>query len=1638
VGRAGTVTVLFTDVVGSTELIAALGDDAWHALLHGHLEQLRVIVVRHAGEVIKTLGDGIMAAFGSAVSAMDAAADMQAVVAHENRRRAIAVGVRVGVSGGDATYEDGDWFGIPVVEAARLCALATPGQALVSALAKAMAGSRGGHVYEPVGELQLKGIADPVMAYALGPRAPSHRPIPLPDACQAANRGPFTGRAAEQATLRALWKVAVSGQRRVVLLSGEPGVGKTRLAVQFVSEAHAAGGAVVLFGRCDEHIRAPYQPLAEAIEHFVLHAPEDVLRQHTDEWGGRLAGWAPTLLSRVPDAPAVLTADPETDRLRLFDAANALLDSASGDDPVVLVLDDVHWADEPTLVYLRHLVRASASFPLLVIATYRDTELVRTHPLSETLADFRKEAGVERMALRGLDADEVRSLLESFAGERLDAAGDAAARTLQAETEGNPFFVRQMIGHLVETETLVRQDDHWILTRPVGELGLPEGVREVIGRRLSRLSPMVNELLAAAAVIGREFDVSVLAAITGHGDDDIVDLLEEALAARLIGEVPIRLGRYSFSHALIRTTLYEEISTNRRVRLHRAVARSLEGVGSADVGEVAYHFYEAAPLGDAAAALEWVQRAAEDATARAGYELAVSWYERALEIEEMLGPADPARQAALLIALGRARNDAGAVMRARSDFVAAATLARQAGRPDLLARAAIHYGGRYPGLVDPSDPVGPALLAEAHASLPPTDSSLRVAVLDAQVSWLSQSPDRDDYVRPAQQALAMARRLGQPYGIFRALLSYQFALLGAPRPVERLPVADEAIELAQSVGNSALVIAALNIKGMHLLALGRLSEVIDLYRECARLDPISTTDIMSQFDVGLAAGHGGQILVAASTATLVPDVSLVDLGEHRLRDLSGPHRLFQVTAVGLGSSFAPLRTMDAVPGNLPVQLTSFVGREVEVKNLVEAVRAQRLVTLTGVGGVGKTRLAVQVAAELVSEFPDGVWLIELAPVGEPAVVPDVVATTLGVTPSELGMTDSIVRALSGRHLLLVLDNCEHVLDAAADLVHAILAGTTTVKILATSREGLRVSAEHLWLVPSLNLRGGTRSAAVELFVERARAVDADFNLEDEADAIAVVEICQRLDGIALAIELAAARMVSMSPQDVRDRLGDGFRLLAGSRRGLERHQTLRHVVSWSYDLLEEPERRMLTLCSVFADGFDLAAAAHLDEHQDDYAVLDVLDSLVRKSLVIAQRAGGRTRYGLLETIRQFAEEQLAAAGTIEAVRRRHAIWFAERARATWLVWDGPDQPSALEWIDLELANLRVAFRWAADAGELTMAASIASHATFVSFGLQRLEPVAWAEELLRSAESVELPGLPRLYAAASLCSLMNRAELGAGYADKAVALEDDPRFEPLENQWSRYYQAVCHLYAGDSERALALFTELASQAGPARLYGLCGRLQVLPLVGCTGEAAAMAEETLAAARAHGNPYLVAWAMYGSSFAAAHDDPGRALAGFTQALAYATAHRLGVWEAMTLRELARVEALHGDLDRSLTLYDRAIESFHQSATMTNFSITLVSLITVFEIAGRPEVAATVYGMTTRVSAIVVGRRTVVDRLRTSLGETTFERCVAAGAALEPTDTVHYVRKQISAALDELRSADPANRTPDGAEPQRQRR
>jgi predicted ATPase/class 3 adenylate cyclase len=762
----------------------------------------------------------------------------------------------------------------------------------------------------------------------------------------------------------------------------------------------------------------------------------------------------------------------------------------------------------------------------------------------------------------------------------------------------------------------------------------------------------------------------------------------------------------------------------------------------------------------------------------------------------------------------------------------------------------------------------------------------------------------------------------------------------------------------------------------------------------------------------MAVGHGGQVLVSSQTAGLVgPDVVLVDLGEHRLRDLDLPMRVFQLS----GSGFPPLRSLDATPGNLTGQASSFIGRDGQVAELVGLVATHRLVTLTGVGGVGKTRLALQVAAGLVGEFPDGVWLVELAPVGDPEVVPDAVATALGITPQAgLSVTASVARALAGRRLLVVLDNCEHVLGSAGDVAEAVLAGTQTVHVMATSREGLGVGGEQLWPVPSLGV-AGAGSEAVELFLARAGEVNPGFTLDAPADVEAVVGLCQRLDGIALAIELAAARMVSMSVQDVLDRLTDRFRLLAGGRRGLERHQTLRQAVAWSYDLLDSDEKEVLGRCSVFAGGFDLPAAVHVCEDFDEYAALDTLDSLVRKSLVTVSVVDGHARYGLLETIRQFAEEQLAATEEVGSVRDAHAAYFAAQVVACFDLWDGPDQPVALDWVEREFANLRAGFRWATDQADLDTAVAIAAHTAALAFSLLRYEPTGWAEELLDAATAADVAQLPRLYATASGCAFTGRPEVAVGYAQAATAIQANPRYDPFEPYWSSIYEASALAYTGRVDRFLEISADLAAQPGTAHVLGLGGLVSILPVVGRGKEARAMAEETLSAAIVHGNPFFIAFAYLGCGRAFTDTDPERALRAAHIGLEYCRQHRIRFWEAATTYVAAGLEALHGDLDQALALFDTAIDIYQRGGDQAGLVMTLAELAVFFDRIQQAQVAATLFGAISRSTFIAMAPAVPdVEHLRSVLGETLFDECAAAGAAMEAGDDVRYARSQIRLA------------------------
>ncbi|WP_225593012.1 ATP-binding protein [Mycolicibacterium fortuitum] len=627
----------------------------------------------------------------------------------------------------------------------------------------------------------------------------------------------------------------------------------------------------------------------------------------------------------------------------------------------------------------------------------------------------------------------------------------------------------------------------------------------------------------------------------------------------------------------------------------------------------------------------------------------------------------------------------------------------------------------------------------------------------------------------------------------------------------------------------------------------------------------------------MAAGHGRQILFDGATAALAIGVDLMPLGARRLRDIAKPVEIYQVRASGLEAHFPPLRTVDSTPGNLRTLATSFVGREGELDDVAAALSANRLVTLTGVGGVGKTRLAEEVAAHVAGDFPEGVWVIELASIADPAAVPDAVATTLGISQQPgMNLAESVAVTLHGRHRLLVFDNCEHVLDAAADLIDTIFRHSSTAKVLATSREGLRLPDEQLWPVPALDLTSGISSSAATLFTDRAAGVIPGIELNID-DAAAVVEICRRLDGIPLAIELAASRLVSMTVTELRDRLDDRFRLLVGSRRGLERHQTLRHAVQWSFDLLDDREKDLLTRCSVFAGGFDLAGATAVAGPGDELTTLDLLDALVRKSLLVTDRSSRHARFTMLETIRQFAEERLVATGSAQDIRASHARYYATREAPMMTLWDGPGQPEVYRWFGAELANLRTAFRWAADHDsdtDLDNAVAIAIYATALGTHTGQYEPITWVEEIIDRARRTDHRRLAQLFTAAAECSAVGRVDEFHGFAPAAEDAIRSGRYVEVD-EVMEISAASGYLAIGEQERCIEWCKRVIERSPGTHMYARTGLSLALTARGLDGDAEVAARDLLMLADRCDNPNLTAYALLGYGYGLRYRDPATA-------------------------------------------------------------------------------------------------------------------------------------------------------------------
>ena len=543
----------------------------------------------------------------------------------------------------------------------------------------------------------------------------------------------------------------------------------------------------------------------------------------------------------------------------------------------------------------------------------------------------------------------------------------------------------------------------------------------------------------------------------------------------------------------------------------------------------------------------------------------------------------------------------------------------------------------------------------------------------------------------------------------------------------------------------------------------------------------------------MTAAHGGQTVISGATEILMRGqlpggMELIDLGEHRLRDLGQPTRIYQLNSDGDREDFPPLRTLDSFPGNLPAQVSSFIGRENDVARVAAALDGSRLVTVTGVGGVGKTRLALQVAAEVLPRYRDGAWLVELAPIRDAAGVGDAVAAVFQL-PNPSGQTreELLVEMLALKQLLLILDNCEHLLGAVARLVTRIEKSCPGVTVLTTSREGVVIDGEQLIALPPLDagmpeddLAQLVQTDAVSLFVERARRVKTDFTVTPQ-NAHAVVEICQRLDGVPLAIELAAARLIALSPSDLLARLDRRFKVLAGGRRGaIGRHATLRAAIDWSYDLLDRAEQVLLARLAIFSGGCTLEAIEEICSDDEVVAedIIDLVTGLVARSLVIADESGASTRYRLLETIREYSEERLAERGELNELMWAHARFYARlSARAAQNSY-GPDQLGWARQMMLDRDNMRVALANAIDNGDAALA--IALVIDYPHRHNQGATPMG-ETLVVPAAEVVSLPG-------AAQQKDYPRALTVAAY--EALAVEEYERAEQF---------CLCALRSADSE-----------------------------------------------------------------------------------------------------------------------------------------------------------------------------------------------------------------------------------------------
>ena len=771
------VTFLLTDIEGSTAAWEA-DADAMAVALARHDELVEQVVTSRGGRLIKTRGEGdaTFSVFERPSAAASAAIELQEAISGEPWALREPMRIRVALHTGEVEFRDGDYFGRAVNRAARLRSLAAGGQILCSgATAELVIDSLPDDVVlADLGTRELRNLARPERVFELrlgaaddlpepaSTDAPLERPV-LPAVL--AGPGPFVGRGRELAQLFSAWQTALAGATNAMLIAGEPGVGKTRLAGEWSRQAYDQG-ALVIYGRCDEDLGAPYQPFAEALRSLVPCLGASKLRGLRGVEA--LLTLVPGLTDVVPDLPAPTRADPDTERYALFDAVVAVLGVASTSAPVVLILDDLHWAAKPTLLLLRHLLRFGEQARVQIIGTYRSTDLDRSHPLAAMLADLHRDGTAKRVQLSGLDESDVTAYVAEAGYD-----DEELARALASVTGGNPFFLIEALRHVDES------GGQWDPST------LPQGVREAVSRRLSRLPEETNKALAAAAVVGSRFALELVEHVVG---DDLVDAFDEACKAGIVIEEPG--GRYRFNHALVRQSLLAELPSVRRMRLHQRIAATLEDQPGADdelLAELAYHYFECAWAGNAAKAVEYCRRAADQAMARLAYEGAADLYDRALHALEEIDDELPDRDeqiAALLVARCEALLAAGDVASAAG----AVSQLQEATRGSVrLAAWAACFDGQLSMLIHPDrlDEVEAAVGAAADKLAELDDTAGEAKAHTVRAACLARLGRIGDCEIALDDALTAARRAREHRLVNGVLANAPLAALWGPNPVPR-------------------------------------------------------------------------------------------------------------------------------------------------------------------------------------------------------------------------------------------------------------------------------------------------------------------------------------------------------------------------------------------------------------------------------------------------------------------------------------------------------------------------------------------------------------------------------------------------------------------------------------------------------------------------------------------------------------------------------------------------------------------------------------------------------------------------------------------------------------------------------------